>query len=54
MAMTDIGAALLRTLDPETAHRLAIRALKLAPLPAPPASLGGSISLTASIRFTLR
>jgi dihydroorotate dehydrogenase len=37
MAMTDIGAALLRTLDPETAHRLAIRALKLAPLPAPPA-----------------
>ena len=37
MAMTDIGAALLRTLDPETAHRLAIEALKLAPLPAPPA-----------------
>lgn len=35
MAMTDIGAALLRTLDPETAHRLAIQALKLAPLPAP-------------------
>ena len=37
MAMTDIGAALLRTLAPETAHRLAIRALKLAPLPAVPA-----------------
>jgi len=37
MAVTDIGAALLRTLDPETAHRLAIQALKLAPLPAPPA-----------------
>ncbi|MCS6627762.1 quinone-dependent dihydroorotate dehydrogenase [Roseibacterium beibuensis] len=35
MAMTDIGAALLRTLDPETAHRLAIRALKVAPLPRP-------------------
>ncbi len=33
MAMTDIGAALLRTLDPETAHGLAIRALQLAPLP---------------------
>lgn len=37
MAMTDIGAALLRTLDPETAHRLAIDALKRVPLPAPPA-----------------
>lgn len=37
MAVTDIGAALLRALDPETAHRLAIEALKLAPLPAPPA-----------------
>lgn len=34
MAVTDIGAALLRTLDPETAHGLAIRALQLAPLPA--------------------
>ena len=35
MAVTDIGAALLRTIDPETAHRLAILALRLAPLPAP-------------------
>ncbi|NJC40259.1 dihydroorotate dehydrogenase [Brevundimonas alba] len=35
MALTDIGAAALRTLDPETAHRLAILALKAAPLPAP-------------------
>lgn len=35
MALTDLGAALLRTLDPETAHRLAIKALKFAPLPAP-------------------
>ena len=34
MAVTDIGAALLRALDPETAHSLAIRALRLAPLPA--------------------
>ena len=33
MAVTDIGAALLRALDPETAHGLAIRALQLAPLP---------------------
>jgi dihydroorotate dehydrogenase len=33
MAVTDIGAALLRTIDPETAHGLAIRALQLAPLP---------------------
>ena len=33
MAVTDAGAALLRLLDPETAHGLAIRALQLAPLP---------------------
>jgi len=33
MAVTDIGAALLRLIDPETAHGLAIRALQLAPLP---------------------
>ena len=33
MAVTDLGAALLRTLDPEVAHRLAIRALQLVPLP---------------------
>ena len=31
------GAALLRRLDPETAHRLAIRGLALSPLPKPPA-----------------
>lgn len=36
MAVTDLGAALLRALDPETAHGLAIRALQLAPLPSPP------------------
>ena len=35
MALSDIGAALLRTLDPETAHGLALRALRLAPLPRP-------------------
>ncbi|RZJ31279.1 MAG: quinone-dependent dihydroorotate dehydrogenase [Brevundimonas sp.] len=35
MGLTDIGAALLRTLDPETAHQLAIKALQFTPLPAP-------------------
>lgn len=33
MAVTDVGAALLRALDPETAHTLALRALRMAPLP---------------------
>ena len=33
--MTDIGAAVLRRLDPETAHRLALQALRFSPLPAP-------------------
>lgn len=36
MALTDLGAGLLRSLDPETAHGLAIRALQIAPLPVPP------------------
>lgn len=35
--LADGGAAALRRLDPEQAHRLAIRGLALAPLPAPPA-----------------
>jgi dihydroorotate dehydrogenase len=35
MALTDFGAAALRLLDPETAHELAIRALRITPLPAP-------------------
>ena len=35
--VTDLGASLLRRLDPETAHGLAIRALQTIPLPAPPA-----------------
>jgi dihydroorotate dehydrogenase len=35
MGLTDLGAALLRTLDPETAHQLAIRALRFTPLPSP-------------------
>jgi dihydroorotate dehydrogenase len=35
--LTDLGASLLRRLDPETAHGLAIRALQAVPLPRPPA-----------------
>ena len=35
MSLTDLGAVLLRQMDPETAHRLAIRALQITPLPAP-------------------
>jgi len=35
MPFPDFGAAILRRLDPETAHGLAITALKSAPLPAP-------------------
>ncbi len=37
MSLTDLGAGLLRRLDPEVAHGLAIRALQWAPLRAPPA-----------------
>jgi dihydroorotate dehydrogenase len=35
MSLTDFGAWALRQMDPETAHRLAIRALQVTPLPAP-------------------
>ncbi len=37
MGLTDLGAALLRTLEPETAHNLSIRALQWTPLPSAPA-----------------
>ncbi|MFK0298185.1 quinone-dependent dihydroorotate dehydrogenase [Brevundimonas sp. NPDC090276] len=37
MSLTDLGAVILRQMDPETAHRLAIRALQVMPLPAPSA-----------------
>lgn len=37
MALSELGAGLLRRIDPETAHGLALRALRFAPLPAPPA-----------------
>ena len=52
MAMTDIGAALLRALDPETAHRLAIEALKLAPLPAPRADDPVLATTVAGLRLS--
>jgi dihydroorotate dehydrogenase len=52
MAVTDIGAALLRTLDPETAHRLAIQALKLAPLPPPPADDPVLATTVAGLRLS--
>ena len=35
MALTDLGVAALRLLDPETAHRLAVLAARFAPLPEP-------------------
>lgn len=35
MSLSNIGAAALRLIDPETAHGLAIRALQTLPLPAP-------------------
>ena len=37
MSLADLGASLLRRIDPETAHGLAIRVLQTAPLPRPPA-----------------
>ena len=37
MSLANVSAALLRRLDPEQAHQLAIKGLALAPLPAPPA-----------------
>lgn len=37
MALSDLGATLVRRLDPESAHGMAIRALQMVPLPAPPA-----------------
>ncbi len=52
MAMTDIGAAVLRSLDPETAHRLAIQALRLAPLPAPRADDPVLATTVAGLRLS--
>jgi dihydroorotate dehydrogenase len=36
MALTDLGVAALRLLDPEIAHRLSVQAARFAPLPASP------------------
>jgi dihydroorotate dehydrogenase len=52
MAVTDIGAALLRALDPETAHGLAIRALQLAPLPHARADDPVLMTTVAGLRLT--
>lgn len=52
MAMTDIGAAVLRGLDPETAHRLAIQALRLAPLPPPRADDPVLATAVAGLRLS--
>lgn len=52
MAMTDIGAAVLRSLEPETAHRLAIQALRLAPLPAPRADDPVLATTVAGLRLS--
>lgn len=37
MSLTDLGTALFRKLDPETAHRAAVQATRLFPLPVPKA-----------------
>ena len=52
MALTDFGAAALRLLDPETAHRLAILALRIAPLPAPPADDPVLATTVAGLRLS--
>jgi len=52
MAMTDIGAAILRSLDPEAAHRLAIQALKFSPLPAPRADDPVLATTVAGLRLS--
>ncbi|MDO9588443.1 MAG: quinone-dependent dihydroorotate dehydrogenase [Brevundimonas sp.] len=51
MALTDLGAALLRALDPETAHGLAIRTLRIIPLP--PARADDPILTTTVAGLTL-
>lgn len=52
MALTDFGAAALRLLDPETAHRLAILALRIAPLPAAPADDPVLATTVAGLRLS--
>ncbi|MBI2260187.1 MAG: quinone-dependent dihydroorotate dehydrogenase [Caulobacterales bacterium] len=52
MALTDFGAAALRLLDPEIAHRLAILALRIAPLPAPRADDPVLATTVAGLRLS--
>jgi len=51
MPLTSIGTALLRKLDPETAHRGAILAARIAPLPVPPRENPALAVTIAGLRF---
>ncbi|HEX8472317.1 MAG TPA: dihydroorotate dehydrogenase (quinone), partial [Brevundimonas sp.] len=48
----DLGASLLRKLDPETAHGLAIRALQTIPMPSPKADDPILATTLASLRLS--
>ncbi|MBW8303761.1 MAG: quinone-dependent dihydroorotate dehydrogenase [Brevundimonas sp.] len=52
MGLTDFAAAVLRRLDPETAHQLAIQALKIAPLPRPSADDPVLATTVAGLRLS--
>lgn len=51
MGLSDTGAALLRRIDPETAHGLALRALQVLPLPAPPSDDAILATVVAGLRL---
>ena len=51
MALTDLGTRLLRQLDPETAHRGAIQAARLLPLPAAPKDDPALATTIAGLHF---
>ena len=53
-ALTAIGVPLLRRLDPETAHRLSLRALALGIAPSPPRSDPSRATTVAGLRFKSR
>ena len=53
-ALTAIGVPLLRRLDPETAHRLSLRALALGIAPSPPRSDPSRATTVAGLRFNNR
>lgn len=52
MGLTDLGTALLRTLEPETAHNLSIRALQWTPLPSAPADNPILATTVAGLRLS--